>query len=215
MVYESSNIFPSAESDLMKCPPPGSTYGFQKLACEYFAKGAWQQHGLPYSIIRPFNAVGIGEQRASFDHDVMSGNVKLAMSHVVPDIVQKILKGQDPLHVLGGGQQRRHYTYAGDLATGIVRVMLDPRALNDDFNVSTPVGHTVIDLSKVIWERLKGKDKPFSFVSDDPFEYDVQMRVPDVQKAERILGITCETSLEVGLDEIIPWIREQIKLGTI
>ena len=49
----------------------------------------------------------------------MSGNVKLAMSHVVPDIVQKVLKGQDPLHILGDGNQVRHYTYGGDLARGI------------------------------------------------------------------------------------------------
>jgi len=57
MVYESCETFPSKESDLKTAPPPGSTYGFQKLACEYFAKGAWEQHGLPYTIIRPFNAV--------------------------------------------------------------------------------------------------------------------------------------------------------------
>merc|ERR1712086_200310 len=124
MVYESATSFPSSESDLKTCPPPQSTYGFQKLACEYFAKGAFERHGLPYVIIRPFNAVGIGEQRAAIEHEVMSGNVKLAMSHVVPDLVQKILKGQRPLHILGSGQQRRHYTYAGDLALGIVRSAL-------------------------------------------------------------------------------------------
>ena len=42
------------------------------------------------------------------------------MSHVVPDLVQKVLKGQDPLHILGDGNQVRHYTYGGDLAAGIV-----------------------------------------------------------------------------------------------
>ena len=50
----------------------------------------------------------------------LSGNVKLAMSHVVPDLVQKVVKGQDPLHILGDGNQVRHYTYGGDLARGIV-----------------------------------------------------------------------------------------------
>eukprot|EP00929_Paragymnodinium_shiwhaense_P008571 TRINITY_DN112527_c0_g1_i1.p1 TRINITY_DN112527_c0_g1~~TRINITY_DN112527_c0_g1_i1.p1 ORF type:complete len:366 (-),score=110.38 TRINITY_DN112527_c0_g1_i1:67-1164(-) len=215
MVYECSESFPSKETDLKKCPPPESTYGFQKLACEYFAKGAWEQHKLPYTIIRPFNAVGIGEQRAMTDSDVMSGNVKLAMSHVVPDLVQKIMKGQDPLHILGSGEQKRHYTYAGDLAKGIVTCMMDPRAKNNDFNVSTPVGHSVIELAKVIWAKLKGPDAKFSFVSDDPFAYDVQMRVPCVDKAKEVLGIECSTSLEVALDEVIPWIKEQIKLGTI
>ena len=100
-------------------PPPISTYGFQKLASEYFARGAWEQYQLPYTILRPFNCVGIGERRALRDTDVMSGNVKLALSHVVPDLVLKVLKGQDPLHILGEGNQVRHYTYGGDLAHGI------------------------------------------------------------------------------------------------
>jgi len=154
MVYECSESFPSKETDLKTCPPPQSTYGFQKLACEYFAKGAWEQHKLPYTIIRPFNAVGIGEQRAKTDSEVMSGNVKLAMSHVVPDIVQKILKGQKPLHILGNGQQKRHYTYAGDLARGIATAIVHPKALNDDFNISVPVGHTVLELSEAIGRRF-------------------------------------------------------------
>ena len=119
MVYESATVFPTPEGAELTSPPPISTYGFQKLASEYFAKGAWEQYQLPYTIVRPFNCVGIGERRALRDTDVMSGNVKLAMSHVVPDLVQKVLKGQDPLHILGDGDQVRHYTYGGDLARGI------------------------------------------------------------------------------------------------
>jgi nucleoside-diphosphate-sugar epimerase len=215
MVYESCESFPSKESDLKTCPPPMSTYGFQKLACEYFAKGAFEQHGLPYTIIRPFNAVGIGEQRAATDSDVMSGNVKLAMSHVVPDLVQKVLKGQKPLHILGSGEQKRHYTYAGDLAKGIITAMFHPKALNDDFNISIPVGHTVLELAEVIWKKINGPDVPFEVTSDTPFEYDVQMRVPCTKKAEAILGVECNTDLDAALDEVIPWIKEQIALGTI
>jgi len=216
MVYECTNTYPSKESDLKSCPPPQSTYGFQKLSCEYFAKGAWEQHGVPYTIIRPFNAVGVGEQRAKTDSEVMSGNVKLAMSHVVPDLVQKILKGQNPLHLLGSGEQKRHYTYAGDLARGIATCVTDPRARNDDFNISTPVGHTVIELAEAIWKNIHGPDgPPFKFVSDTPFEYDVQNRVPCVEKVKSVLGVECTTSLDVALDEVIPWIKEQIALGTI
>jgi len=215
MVYECSETFPSKESDLETCPPPKSTYGFQKLACEYFAKGAFEQHGLPYTIIRPFNAVGIGEQRAATDSDVMSGNVKLAMSHVVPDLVQKILKGQKPLHILGNGQQKRHYTYAGDLAKGIATAITHPKSLNNDFNISVPVGHTVLELAEIIWKKIHGPDVPFEYTCDDPFMYDVQMRVPCCEKAKDVLGIECNTDLDFALDEVIPWIREQVKLGTI
>ncbi len=119
MVFESTTVFPTPEGAERTSPPPISTYGFQKLASEYFARGAWEQYQLPYTILRPFNCVGIGERRAVRDTDVMSGNVKLALSHVVPDLVLKVLKGQDPLHILGEGNQVRHYTYGGDLAKGI------------------------------------------------------------------------------------------------
>ena len=91
--------------------------------------------------MRPFNCVGIGEGRALGDVEVARGNVKLAMSHVVPDLVQKVLKGQDPLHILGDGNQVRHYTYGGDLARGIVACMEHPAALNEDFNLSTAESH--------------------------------------------------------------------------
>mmetsp|Transcript_25083 Transcript_25083/g.70728 ORF Transcript_25083/g.70728 Transcript_25083/m.70728 type:complete len:368 (-) Transcript_25083:84-1187(-) len=215
MVYECAETFPSKEADLGTCPPPRSTYGFQKLACEYFARGAWEQHGLPYTVVRPFNAVGTGEQRAMTDAEVLSGNVKLAMSHVVPDLVQKVLKGQRPLRILGSGQQKRHYTYAGDLARGIVRCMLDPRARNEDFNISTPVGHTVLELAEAIWTKLLGPGVPFEYTSEEPFEHDVQMRVPCVDKAREVLGIECPTALDAALDEVIPWIREQVAKGTI
>src|SRR5438552_11215124 len=137
MVFESATVFPTPEGAERTSPPPRSTYGFQKLALEYYAQGAREQYGLPYTIVRPFNCVGIGERRALRDHDVFSGNVKLALSHVVPDLVQKVLKGQDPLRILGDGTQVRHYTYGGDLARGIRIAMEHPAALDDDFNLAT------------------------------------------------------------------------------
>ncbi len=215
MVFEAAAVFPTPEGAQLTSPPPRSTYGFQKLATEYFAKGAHEQYGLPYTIVRPFNCVGIGERRALRDTDIMSGNVKLAMSHVVPDLVQKTLKGQDPLHILGDGNQVRHYTYGGDLARGIRLAMESDRALNEDFNLSTAQSTTVRELADVIWRKVHGSDRPLRIVSDPPYEHDVQMRIPDVSKARRLLGFVATTSLDEVLDEVIPWIREEIAAGGI
>ena len=215
MVYESATAFPSREGDEHRCPPPLSTYGFQKLACEYFAQGAWEQYRLPYTVIRPFNCVGTGEKRALCDREITSGNIRLAMSHVVPDLVQKTVKGQDPLHILGSGGQIRHYTYGGDLARGIRLCLESEAAVNQDFNLSTPVSTTVLELAEQIWRRIHGDAKPFRYVSDKPFLYDVQKRVPSVEKAERLLGFRAETSLDAILDEVIPWIVEQVRIGGI
>ena len=221
MVFESTDVFPTPEGAQLTSPPPISTYGFQKLASEYFAKGAHEQYELPYTILRPFNCVGIGERRAVRDTDVMSGNIKLALSHVVPDLVLKTLHGQDPLHILGEGNQVRHYTYGGDLARGIRIAMESPKAINDDFNLSTAASTTVLELAETIWRKIHGAEaepgggKPFRYVTDPPFEHDVQRRVPDVRKAREVLGFEATTTLDQMLDEVIPWIRAEVEAGAL
>jgi UDP-glucose 4-epimerase len=215
MVFESADEWPSYEGQQRQIPPPLSSYGFQKLAVEYFARAAWDQYGLPYTLVRPFNCVGIGESRAMGDTEILSGNVQLAMSHVVPDLVQKVLKGQDPLHILGSGDQVRHYTYGGDLAEGVVTAMEHPDARNEDFNLSTAQSTTVLELAELIWRKVKGDRVPLTLVHDEPFEYDVQRRVPSTEKAKRVLGFEASTTLDDMLDEVIPWIDAAIKAGTI
>jgi UDP-glucose 4-epimerase len=215
MVFESAAEWPSYEGQQKEIAPPLSSYGFQKLAVEYFARAAWDQYRLPYTLLRPFNCVGTGESRALGDEQILSGNVRLAMSHVVPDLVQKVLKGQDPLHILGSGDQVRHYTYGGDLAAGVVTAMEHPDARNEDFNLSTAEGVTVRRLAEVIWRKIKGTGVPLRLVHDDPFEYDVQRRVPATGKAKRVLGFEATTTLDEMLDEVIPWIDAAIKAGTI
>lgn len=223
MVYESAQVFPTPEGAERSSPPPASTYGFQKLACEYYAQGAFEQYGLPYTIVRPFNCVGIGEGRARRAAlagpgaglaPAGPGHAALALSHVVPDLVLKVLRGQDPLHLLGDGTQVRHYTYGGDLAEGIRAAMESPKALNEDFNLSTAASTTVADLAEVVWRKIKG-DAPLRIVHDEPYEHDVARRVPDVTKAAQVLGFRATTSLEDMLDEVIPWIDEELRAGRL
>lgn len=215
MVFESSDSWPSYEGQELVVPPPRSSYGFQKLAVEYFARAAYKQYGLPFTLLRPFNCVGIGEGRALGEVEIKSGNVTLAMSHVVPDLVQKVLRGQDPLHILGLGTQVRHYTYGGDLARGVVDAMEHPAAINEDFNLSTARSTTVLELAEGIWRRIRQDDGPLRWVSDPPFEYDVQRRVPATDKARKLLGFEATTSLDTMLDEVIPWIEHAIATGAI
>lgn len=213
MVFENATTFPTPEGEQRRCPAPSSTYGFQKLATEYFAQGAFEQYGLPFTIARPFNCVGIGERRSVRDKEILSGNVKLAMSHVLPDLVLKVLKRQDPLHLLGDGQQVRHYTYGGDLARGIRLCMEHPAARNEDFNLSTSKATTVAELAELVWRRVHGGARPFSFVSDPAFLYDVRYRVPAVHKAKQRLGFEATTDLNEVLDEVVPWIEDALRAG--
>jgi len=214
MVYESTSVFPTPEGAQLNSPPPQSTYGFQKLATEYFAEGARKQYGLPYTIVRPFNCVGIGEKRALRAADMSAGNREQALSHVVPDLVLKVLGGQDPLHVLGDGRQARHYTYGGDIARGIRLAMESPAALNDDFNIATDRATTVLELAEMIWDRMR-PGRPLHIVHDEPYEHDVQIRAPDTTKAKRVLGFEALTGLDTMLDEVIEWITAEVAAGEV
>jgi nucleoside-diphosphate-sugar epimerase len=202
MVFEETTVYPTPEDEVTKCPPPSSTYGFQKLAVEYFAKGANEQYDLPYTIIRPFNCVGVGEEDSITEHAVTSGNIKLMMSHVLPDLINKILKGQDPLHVFGCGDQVRCYTNGKDLARGIRMAMESEKAINNDFNISTSQATSVLELAEVIWKILK-PDTKFNYTCETGYKYDVQKRVPNTDKAKEVLGFEAEVGLEESVIEVV------------
>ena len=72
----------------------------------------------------------------------------------------------------------------------------------------------MLELAEVIWGKVK-PGVPFNYTCDTPFEHDVQKRIPDVTKAKEVLGFEATTTLDVMLDEVIPWIDEAIKNGTI
>ncbi len=218
LVYESASAFPTPEGTELASPPPKSTYGFQKLATEYFARGAWEQYRLPYTIIRPSSPVGRSQSDDLLD---LTGNAergnasKLYTNHAVPDLVIKVLSGQDPLHLTGQGTQMRNYIAARELAHGIRLAMELPEAANQDFNLGTGKAISILDLSQRIWHKIHGPGRPFRYVSDTDYRYDVPFRVPDVRKAKAILGFEAKVTLDEMIDEVIAWIRQAMASGTL
>jgi nucleoside-diphosphate-sugar epimerase len=218
LVYESATAFPTAEGAELTSPPPRSTFGFQKLATEYFARGAWEQYRLPYTIIRPSSPVGRSPRDDLLDVRAAAqggGASKLYTNHAVPDLVIKVLSGQDPLHLSGQGTQMRNYIAAAELARGIRLAMELPEAANQDFNLGTAKGISILDLSQRIWTRVHGPDRPFRYVSDTDYRYDVPFRVPDVRKAKAVLGFEAKVTLDEMLDDVIAWIRAAMAEGTL
>jgi nucleoside-diphosphate-sugar epimerase len=122
MVFESATVFPTPEGAQLTSPPPRSTYGFQKLASEYFAGGAMEQYQLPYTIIRPFNCVGVGERRALRDVDIMSGNVKLA-----PTSSRRCCGARSHCTYSGMGPRSATTPTEGTSLSGFVRAWSPPR----------------------------------------------------------------------------------------
>lgn len=199
MVFESTNRFPSKESDIEKIPPPVSAYGFSKLSGEWYCKSFSQQYGLCYSICRPFNAYGVNEAPGE----------EVGYAHVIPDLVKKILSDQYPLELLGDGKQTRCFTHVSDLARGIIDVMESKKAVNEDFNLANSQEIRIIDLARMLWD-LCGKKREFKVKFVESFKHDIRRRVPDISKAKKLLEWEANIRLEEGLEEVVVWLKNKI-----
>ena len=113
MVFERATKFPTPEDHVWECPVPRSAYGFSKLAGEFWVRAAHDEHGLPYTICRPFNAYGPGEMPED----------EPGIAHAVPDLIRKSLAGLRPLPIFGSGEQTHTLTHVADIADGIVTAM--------------------------------------------------------------------------------------------
>ncbi len=197
MVFESTDRFPSRESDISDIPVPISSYGFSKLVGEQYCTAFFEEHGLPYTIVRPFNAFGVNEAPGE----------DVGYAHVIPDLAKKILMGQDPLELLGDGRQTRCYTHVSDIADGIITAAQSPAGLNEDFNISSPRETSVLELAEKIHSHIVGEGE-LRIKNVAGFEHDIRRRIPDTTKATEVLGWTAKYELDDKLPEVIDWIRE-------
>src|SRR5215207_4660973 len=136
MVFENATEFPTPESHIHACPAPRSAYGFSKLAGEVYCRALNDEHGLPYTICRPFNAYGPGELPDD----------EPGIAHAVPDLIRKALSGQRPLEIFGSGSQTRTLTHVDDIADGIVTAMQSAAGENEDFNISASEERSVAEI---------------------------------------------------------------------
>jgi nucleoside-diphosphate-sugar epimerase len=200
MVFENANVFPTSEDDLRATPSPWSAYGFSKLAGEVYCRAAHDEHGLRYTICRPFNAYGPGEMPED----------EPGIAHMVPDVIRKVLAGQRPLQIFGSGEQTRTLTYVDDIADGIVAATFADAAENQDFNISAADEMTVAEIARVIWEECGEDPAAFELEHVGTFEVDVQRRWPDVSKAERLLGWKAQVPVRDGVRRTVEWLRERV-----
>lgn len=197
MVFESTTRFPSCESDLAEIPSPVSAYGFSKLTGEYYCQAFWKEFRLPFTIIRPFNAFGPNE----------TPEEEVGYAHAIPDLVRKVLEGQQPIEILGDGEQTRCFTHVEDIAMATICAIESPKAINEDFNIGTSEETRILDLAKMIWTACNKPGEPsFKFVPS--FDYDIRRRVPDVEKARLFLGWQAKWRIRDRLPEVVAWIRE-------
>jgi UDP-glucose 4-epimerase len=198
MVFERAERFPTPEDYLPECPVPLSAYGFSKLTGEVYCRAAHAEHGLPYTICRPFNAYGPGEMPDD----------EPGIAHAVPDLIRKSLSGRTPLQIFGSGEQTRTLTHVDDIADGIVTALGSPAALNEDFNISASRELTVAEIARIVWEACGNDPAAFELEHLPSFEVDVQRRWPSVEKARRLLGWEARIGVEAGIAQTVAWLRE-------
>ncbi len=181
------------ETDPTPVAPVGEsrwTYAVSKLATEHMAHAYCDEFGLPVACLRPFNVYG--------PRQVGEG----AIHH----FIKRAVAGE-PVRVYNDGSQVRAWCYIEDAVEALCRMCVIDEAVGESFNVGTPGSAiTVRDLARLVTE-LAGSSAPVEFVPrDGP---DVELRVPDVTKMERLLGFAPRVGLEEGLRRTIAWFREQ------
>jgi nucleoside-diphosphate-sugar epimerase len=198
MVFENATEFPTTEEYLPRCPTPTSAYGYSKLTGEYHVRAAHDEFGLPFSIVRPSNAYGPGE----------IPRTEAGISHVITDLIAKVLDGQHPLPIFGSGEQTRTFTYVDDVAGGIVAAMAHPAGENEDFNISSWEEVTIAETARLIWEACGEDPERFELEHLGAFPVDVQRRVLSYEKAERLLGWKTKVELRDGIQRTVDWMKE-------
>ena len=203
MVFERATQYPTREEHLPDCPVPLSAYGFSKLTGEVYCRAAHDEHGLPYTICRPFNAYGPGEMP----------DAEPGIAHAVPDLLRKSLAGLRPLPIFGTGEHTRTLTHVDDIADGIVTATGHPAAVNEDFNISASDELTVAEIARICWAAAGNDPAELEFEHLPSFEVDVVRRWPSVEKAERLLGWRARIDVEEGIAATAAWLREQEEVG--
>ena len=204
MVFERAEQYPTREDYVDDCPVPLSAYGFSKLTGEIYCRAAHDEHGLPYTICRPFNAYGPGEMP----------DAEPGIAHAVPDLIRKSLRQLKPLPIFGTGEHTRTLTHVDDIADGIVAAMAHGAGLNEDFNISAAEELTVAEIARICWEASGNGPGDLELEHLPSFKVDVVRRWPSVEKAERLLGWRARIGVEEGIAQTVEWLRRQAPVAT-
>ena len=170
-------------------------YSTSKSVGEHFCF-AYHHMGLPVTITRYFNVYGPRLDR-------------MDVGRIITIFMGQILRNE-PVTVIGDGQQTRCFTYIDDAVKATIAAGLAPNTDGDVFNIGTAVETTIVELAETMI-RIAGSSSTIKFVTQESvygssYE-DIPRRVPDNTKMQRVLGVTAETTLEDGLRRTIEWFR--------
>lgn len=212
MIFQHAPRYPYVETDLAETPAPTNVYGFSKYAGEYFCRSYKQQYGGPdYVIVRFHNIYGPGEDsKGSTPGDI----------HVLPALIEKVLRGQYPLEIIGSPEATRPMTYIDDTVDAVVLLFetaleRKKNVLNTDFNISVSEATKIADLGEKIW-KLLGDGRPYKYVltgETDASKTTALRREANPSKLVSAVGWQPKMTLDEGILKTAEWVKEVIARG--
>lgn len=205
MVFERPPHFPYKETDFDELRFPKNVYGFSKLIGEYFCRAYAKQYGLTYTILRYHNIFGAGEDaKGSTPGDI----------HVIPALIEKVLRGEYPLQFLGDPTATRPFTYIDDAVEATVEIIkraceADASVYNEDFNIGHDRFYTILELGEIIW-KLFGDGREFVYEVKEINAHTAHRREVDITKIRTVIGWEPRTPFEEGLEATKAWIANGI-----
>lgn len=194
MVYERCATLPHKEDDADLSAVMSTSYGLSKYIGERVVRSFHDQYGVDYVIWRPFNII------TPFETPEEEG-----FSHVFSDMVDKIIvQRQNPVRILGDGEQIRCFTNIYDVADALAKFSMDKKAENMIFNIGNPEPVTVKELANKIVAIAKGlkmlpSDYSITFKSEPVYADDVKKRIPDVSRIKEVFGWQAKMKLDESL----------------
>ena len=195
MVYERCQQIPSREDDVDDMAIPKTDYGLSKLVGERLCRAFAHQYGLTYTIWRPFNIITPLERSES----------EPGIAHVFADFIHRIvIDKQNPMTILGDGEQIRCFTWIDEVATAVAEYSFIGETKSQAFNLGNPEPLTMKQLAHKIFamaqERgLVDPSQRLEFTYQPIYEDDVRLRVPSIEKAESILGWSPKVNVDESL----------------
>jgi nucleoside-diphosphate-sugar epimerase len=205
MVYERAKQVPLREEDVDEMQIPLTDYGLSKLVGERLCKAFKQQYGLDYTIWRPFNIITPYEKAEE----------ESGISHVPADFIHKlVINKQNPMEILGDGEQIRCFTWIDDVASAIAKYSFLNITKCEVFNLGNPEPVTMKELAQKLFEKAKQRGvietaAKLTFTHRPIYNDDVRIRIPSIEKAQSKLHwnptVTLDEALDRCVDEVLTW----------
>ncbi len=167
------------------------TYAVSKLAAEHLAHAYYKEMGLPICTVRPFNVYGEGQ----------TGEGALQI------FIKRALNDED-IYIYGDGSQIRSWCYIDDFIEGLIQCISNPNAIGESFNIGN--AKSVITTYGLAQTVCKVLDSGSNIVFRPPLSADIELRIPSVEKADRLLGFRAETMLDEGILRTAEWFKKLV-----